>query len=316
MTCAPEELTGSHAKRNRNCKTGVRLVPRRFPQDPFATLARSTRPDKPAKQAGLACRTAKPPGRGACCSRARSASSPGQAARGASAGPQPCCLPPMVRASWCWTSIGPPRVTRWRRSRAAATWRSAVVMSPAAADAEKTIARAGPPWPRRRAGQQCRDTAPDRLLDVTDALHDRVMDVNMRGCFDLTQAVVPAVRAAGSSSIVNMSSEAGQRAGGVFGGTPCAAAKAAILGYSKACARRTGRGQQPRQCGLPLADRHRHDGRRDLPPAPQRDPGNRADGVGRHSGKKWPAAACSWHHACPAISQGSESDVKGGSHIH
>lgn len=62
----------------------------------------------------------------------------------------------------------------------------------------------------------------------------------MRGCFDLTQAVVPAMRAAGSGSIVNMSSEAGQRGGGVFGGTPCAAAKAAILGYTKACARELG----------------------------------------------------------------------------
>lgn len=37
-----------------------------------------------------------------------------------------------------------------------------------------------------------------------------------------------------------MSSEAGQRAGVVFGGTPCAAAKAAILGYTKACARELG----------------------------------------------------------------------------
>lgn len=77
-------------------------------------------------------------------------------------------------------------------------------------------------------------------MDITDALHDRIMDVNMRGCFDLTQAVVPATRAAGSGSIVNMSSEAGQRGGGVFGGTPCAAAKAAILGYTKACARELG----------------------------------------------------------------------------
>jgi NAD(P)-dependent dehydrogenase (short-subunit alcohol dehydrogenase family) len=83
-------------------------------------------------------------------------------------------------------------------------------------------------------------TAPDRLMDVTDALYDRVMDVNMRGCFHLTQAVVPAMRAAGSGSIVNMSSVAGQRGGGVFGGTPYAAAKAAMLGYTKACARELG----------------------------------------------------------------------------
>ena len=36
-------------------------------------------------------------------------------------------------------------------------------------------------------------TAPDRLMDVSNALYDRVMDVNMRGCFHLTQAVVPAM---------------------------------------------------------------------------------------------------------------------------
>jgi NAD(P)-dependent dehydrogenase (short-subunit alcohol dehydrogenase family) len=83
-------------------------------------------------------------------------------------------------------------------------------------------------------------TAPDRLMDVTDALYDRIMDVNMRGCFHMTQAVVPAMRAARSGSIVNMSSVAGQRGGGVFGGTPYAAAKAAVLGYTKACARELG----------------------------------------------------------------------------
>ena len=63
-------------------------------------------------------------------------------------------------------------------------------------------------------------TAPDRLMDVSNALYDRVMDVNMRGCFHLTQALVPAMRAARSGSVVNMSSVAGQRGSGVFGGTP------------------------------------------------------------------------------------------------
>jgi NAD(P)-dependent dehydrogenase (short-subunit alcohol dehydrogenase family) len=80
-------------------------------------------------------------------------------------------------------------------------------------------------------------TAPDRLMQVTDALYDKIMNVNMRGCFHMTQAVVPAMRAQRAGSIVNMSSVSAQRGGGVFGGTPYAAAKGAILGYTKACAR-------------------------------------------------------------------------------
>lgn len=83
-------------------------------------------------------------------------------------------------------------------------------------------------------------TAPQRLLDVTDELYDRIMDVNMRGCFHMTQAVAPAMRAQRAGSIVNMSSVSAQRGGGVFGGTPYAAAKGAVLGYTKACARELG----------------------------------------------------------------------------
>lgn len=83
-------------------------------------------------------------------------------------------------------------------------------------------------------------TAPERLMDVTDALYDRIMDVNMRGCFHMTQAVAPHMRARKQGAIVNMSSVSAQRGGGVFGGTPYAAAKGAMLGYTKACARELG----------------------------------------------------------------------------
>ena len=83
-------------------------------------------------------------------------------------------------------------------------------------------------------------TSPERLLEVSDALYDRIMDVNMRGSFHMTQAVVPAMRAQKAGSIVNMASVSAQRGGGVFGGTPYAAAKGAILGYTKACARELG----------------------------------------------------------------------------
>jgi NAD(P)-dependent dehydrogenase (short-subunit alcohol dehydrogenase family) len=83
-------------------------------------------------------------------------------------------------------------------------------------------------------------TAPQRLMETTDDIYNRVMDINMRGCLHMTQAVVPAMRARRQGSIVNMSSVSAQRGGGVFGGTAYSAAKAAMLGYTKAAARELG----------------------------------------------------------------------------
>ena len=62
----------------------------------------------------------------------------------------------------------------------------------------------------------------------------------MRGTLYMTQAVVPHMRGAGAGTIVNMSSVSAQRGGGVFGGSHYAAAKAAILGFTKAAARELG----------------------------------------------------------------------------
>lgn len=83
-------------------------------------------------------------------------------------------------------------------------------------------------------------TSPQRVMEVDDATYDRVLDINMRGTLHMTQAVVPTMRAQKSGSIVNMSSVSAQRGGGVFGGSHYAAAKGAILGYTKACARELG----------------------------------------------------------------------------
>jgi NAD(P)-dependent dehydrogenase (short-subunit alcohol dehydrogenase family) len=83
-------------------------------------------------------------------------------------------------------------------------------------------------------------TNPERLMGVTDHIYDSVMDINMRGTFHMTQAVVPTMRRHRSGSIINMSSVSAQRGGGVFGGTVYSAAKAAMLGYTKACARELG----------------------------------------------------------------------------
>ncbi len=83
-------------------------------------------------------------------------------------------------------------------------------------------------------------TSPQRLMEVTPEMYTRVMDVNMRGTLYMTQAVVPTMRAQREGSIVNMSSVSAQRGGGVFGGSHYSAAKAAILGYTKAAARELG----------------------------------------------------------------------------
>ncbi len=80
-------------------------------------------------------------------------------------------------------------------------------------------------------------TSPQRVMQVDDATYDRIMDINMRGTLHMTQGVVPFMRARQSGSIVNMSSVSAQRGGGVFGGSHYSAAKAAVLGYTKACAR-------------------------------------------------------------------------------
>jgi NAD(P)-dependent dehydrogenase (short-subunit alcohol dehydrogenase family) len=83
-------------------------------------------------------------------------------------------------------------------------------------------------------------TSPQRLMEVDDATYERIFDINMRGTLYMTQAVVPAMRKARRGSIVNMSSVSAQRGGGVFGGSHYSAAKAAVLGYTKAAARELG----------------------------------------------------------------------------
>ncbi|MGB4136089.1 MAG: SDR family NAD(P)-dependent oxidoreductase [Microbacterium sp.] len=80
-------------------------------------------------------------------------------------------------------------------------------------------------------------TSPVPFLDTDLALWDRVMTVNATGTYLVTKAFLPAMLDAGWGRIVNMSSVSAQRGGGVFGKVPYSAAKAAILGFTKALAR-------------------------------------------------------------------------------
>lgn len=78
---------------------------------------------------------------------------------------------------------------------------------------------------------------PARIADVTAERWERMLDVNLRGVLYMTQAVLPTLRAQKSGSIINMASVAGQRGGGIFGGTHYATSKAGVLGLTKAAAR-------------------------------------------------------------------------------
>ena len=80
-------------------------------------------------------------------------------------------------------------------------------------------------------------TQPLKLMDIQAANYDAVLDVNLRGTLYMTQAVTPHLRQRQRGSIVNISSVSAQRGGGIFGGPHYSAAKAGILGLTKAAAR-------------------------------------------------------------------------------
>ncbi len=80
-------------------------------------------------------------------------------------------------------------------------------------------------------------TQPLKLLEIRPEDYDAVLDVSLRGTLYASQAVVPHMRARRSGSIVNLSSVSAQRGGGVFGGPHYSAAKAGVLGLTKAMAR-------------------------------------------------------------------------------
>ncbi|HEU4546984.1 MAG TPA: SDR family NAD(P)-dependent oxidoreductase, partial [Microlunatus sp.] len=83
-------------------------------------------------------------------------------------------------------------------------------------------------------------TSPVPFLDTTLDLWNKVMAVNATGTYLVTKAFLPELLTAGWGRIVTMSSVSAQRGGGVFGKVPYSAAKAAILGFTKALARELG----------------------------------------------------------------------------
>jgi NAD(P)-dependent dehydrogenase (short-subunit alcohol dehydrogenase family) len=80
-------------------------------------------------------------------------------------------------------------------------------------------------------------TQPVSTLDMTVEDFNRILTVNLVGTFIVTKAVMKEMMKARYGRIVSLSSVSGKRGGGVFGGSHYSAAKAGILGFSKALAR-------------------------------------------------------------------------------
>ncbi|MGG0669467.1 3-oxoacyl-ACP reductase FabG [Lederbergia citrisecunda] len=77
------------------------------------------------------------------------------------------------------------------------------------------------------------------LLKMDPADFQRVLDVNLTGVFNCTQAIAPHMISAGAGKIINTSSVSGVY--GNFGQTNYAATKAAVVGMTKTWAKELGR---------------------------------------------------------------------------
>jgi NAD(P)-dependent dehydrogenase (short-subunit alcohol dehydrogenase family) len=81
---------------------------------------------------------------------------------------------------------------------------------------------------------------PLKLMDVSQADYDKVLDVSLRGALNMSQAVMPSMRSRRSGSIICMASVSGQQGGGLFGGPHYCAAKAGVMGLARAMAKEFG----------------------------------------------------------------------------
>lgn len=77
-----------------------------------------------------------------------------------------------------------------------------------------------------------------RLVKMTEAQFDAVIDVNLKGVFNCTQLVVPHMLEAGKGAVVNASSVVGIY--GNFGQTNYSATKFGVIGFTKTWARELG----------------------------------------------------------------------------
>lgn len=83
-------------------------------------------------------------------------------------------------------------------------------------------------------------SSPTPFLELTGDEWDRVFDVNVRGAFVVTKRAVRGMMDRRLGRVVSLSSISAQRGGGTYSTVAYSAAKAAIIGFSRALAREVG----------------------------------------------------------------------------
>ena len=79
-----------------------------------------------------------------------------------------------------------------------------------------------------------------KVSEVTAEDYELVTDVVLRGTLLMTQAALPHLSREGWGSVINVSSLSAQQGGGIFGGPHYCAAKAGVLGLTRAMAKEFG----------------------------------------------------------------------------
>ncbi len=137
-----------------------------------------------------------------------------------------------------------------------------------------------------------------KILEVTGADYALVTDVILRGTLQMSQAVLPVMQGQRSGAIINIASLSALQGGGVFGGPHYCAAKAGVLGLSRAMAKELGpQGIRVNAVapGLILTDFSRE--RIPTRTSTVRRRRIRLDGSGVLT--RWLASACSWRPTSP-----------------
>jgi NAD(P)-dependent dehydrogenase (short-subunit alcohol dehydrogenase family) len=78
------------------------------------------------------------------------------------------------------------------------------------------------------------------MLAITEADYDRILDVNLKGTFNICKSALHVFSEKHAGVIVNVASVAAQRGGGLIGGAHYAASKGGVISLTRTIAREFG----------------------------------------------------------------------------